>query len=144
MRTALRRLALACLLATGLVVAVAPAADARKVTSRSATGVLPGVDPVGKLKPRERIAKISARTAKGAEIEVFFQIYCFDDQLTVHRRSRTLTGTGHVHGKLRRPRGKSLDCSTDAAVRVRSRPAPPAGERLEPIRLIAVIRAFRR
>lgn len=144
MSSAPRHLGLACLCAASALLAVAPAADARKVTSRSATGVLPGVDPVGKLKPGERVVKIDARSVKGSEIEVFLQIYCFDDQLTVHRRSRTLTGTGRVRGKLRRPPGKGLDCSTDAAVRVRSRPAPASGQRLEPIRITAVIRAFKR
>jgi hypothetical protein len=144
MSTALHRVTVACLCASSALLAVAPAADARKVTSRSATAVLPGVDPVGKLKPGERVVKISARSVKGAGIEVFLQIYCFDDQLAVHRRSRTLEGTGNVRGQLRRPRGTGLDCSANATVRVRSRPSPPAGERLQPIRLTAVIRAFRR
>ena len=143
MQATLRRLILPCLCATSALLAFVPASEARKVNSRSATAILPGVDPTGKLKPRERIAKISARSVKGAEIEVFFQVFCFDDQLKVRRKTHTFKGTGHVHGKLRRPRGRDLDCSASAMVRVTSRPQGAGGE-IPPIRLTAVIRAFRR
>jgi hypothetical protein len=143
MHLSVRRLILPCLCTASALLAFVPASEARKVDSRSATAVLPGVDPTGRLKPRERIAKISARSAKDAEIEVFFQIFCFDDQLQLHRKSRTLEGVGHVRGKLRRPRGRGLGCSASATVRVKSRPQGANGE-IPPIRLTAVIRAFRR
>ena len=66
--------------------------------------MLPSVVLSGSLRDRERMVSVSTRTAANAQIEVFLQVFCFDKQLTVHRRQRTVTGTGQVRVRLRKPR----------------------------------------
>lgn len=144
MTSTVQRMLVSAICAMAVPLAFVSTADGRQVNKRSATGMLPGVDPVGKLKPKERIATVSVRSIKDAEIEVFFQVFCFDAQLVLHRKTKTLKGKEHVAGRLRRPRGKGLDCSTSAMVRVKSRPASPSGGPLPPIRVTAVLRAFKR
>ena len=122
--------------------AVAPAADARRVARKSATAILPGVSPFGKLLPRERVVSVSAHTGPDAQIEVFLQAFCFDKQLRVHRKQRTFTGTGHVRGTVRKPRGYT-DCSASASVSVTSRPLAPSGQQPGPIRLGVALYARR-
>ncbi len=135
---------IALLVACALVVlgAFAPAASARRVERKSATAVLPAVDLFGSLRDRERIVSLSTRTAANAELEVYLQVFCFDSQLRVHRRQRTLTGTGQLRARLRKPRGYT-ECSASASVRVTSRPLPPSGELPAPIRLGAALYAGR-
>jgi hypothetical protein len=134
------------LLATCAVVvlgAVAPAASARRVARKSATAVLPSVFPSGQLRQRERIVRVSAHAGTDAQIEVVLQAFCLDDQLRFHRRQRTFTGTGHVRGRVRRPRGVFQDCTASATVRVRSRPLSPSGQTPAPTRLGAALYARR-
>jgi predicted phage tail protein len=83
--------------------AFAPVASARRVERKSATAVLPAVDLLGRLRDRERIVSLSTSTAADARIEVFLQVFCFDRQLRVHRRQRTLTGTGQLRARLHKP-----------------------------------------
>ena len=119
---------IALLVACGLVMlgAFAPAASARRVERKSATAVLPAVDLFGRLRDRERIVSLSTRTAANAELEVYLQVFCFDSQLRVHRRQRSLTGTGQLRARLRKPRGYT-ECSASASVRVTRRPLSPSG-----------------
>ena len=122
--------------------ALAPSASARRVDRKSATAVLPAVDPFGSLRPRERRVSLSTRTAANAQLEVVLQVFCFDKQLKVHRRQRTVTGTGQLRVRLRKPRGFK-DCSASASVRVTSRPLSPSGQLPAPIRLGAALYAGR-
>jgi hypothetical protein len=122
--------------------AFAPAANARQVKRKSATAVLPAVDLLGRLRDRERIVSLSTSTAANAELEVYLQVFCFDSQLRVHRRQRTLTGTGQLRARLRKPRGYT-ECSASASVRVTRRPLPASGEYPSPIRLGAALYASR-
>jgi hypothetical protein len=137
-----RRVAL--LVACALVVlgAFAPAANARQLKRKSATAVLPAVDLLGRLRDRERIVSLSTSTAADAEIEVFLQVFCFDRQLRVHRRLRTVTGTGQLRARLGKPRGFK-HCSASASVTVTTRPLPPSGELPTPIRVGAALYARR-
>jgi hypothetical protein len=130
------------MVACALVVlgAFAPAASARRVERKSATGVLPDVDLLGRLRDRERIVSLSTSTAANAQIEVYLQAFCFDRQLRVDRRQRTLTGTGQLRARLRKPRGFE-DCSASASVKVTSRPLPASGHLPAPIRLGAAVYA---
>jgi hypothetical protein len=122
--------------------AFTPAANARRVERKSATAVLPAVDLLGRLRDRERIVSLSTSTAADAQIEVFLQVFCFDRQLRVHRRQRTLTGTGQLRARLRKPRGFT-ECSVGASVNVTSRPLLPSGESPGPTRLGAALYARR-
>jgi hypothetical protein len=122
--------------------AFAPAANARQLKRKSATAVLPAVDLLGRLRDRERIVSLSTSTAADAQIEVFLQVFCFDRQLRVHRRQRTLNGTGQLRARLRKPRGFK-NCSASASVSVRSRPLLPSGESPGPTRLGAALYARR-
>jgi hypothetical protein len=135
---------IALMVACALVVlgAFAPAANARRVERKSATAVLPAVDLLGRLRDRERIVSLSTSTAANAEIEVFLQVFCFDKQLRVHRRQRTVTGTGQLRARLRKPRGYT-ECSASASVKVTRRPLPPSGGLPAPIRLGAALYAGR-
>jgi hypothetical protein len=110
------------------------------VKRKSATAVLPAVDLLGRLRDRERIVSLSTSTAADAQIEVFLQVFCFDGQLRVHRRQRTVTGTGHLRVRQRKPRGYK-NCSGSASVNVTSRPLSPSGELPAPIRLGAALYA---
>lgn len=130
---------LCCALALSAVV---PMAEARRVDSRSATGILPKVYPVGRPKPGERTVRIVATSAADARIEATLQVYCFDAQLRVKRRDKVFTGTGRIDQTLKRPRGGGEDCSTSASVRVVSRPQPATG-RIAPIRLTVRLGASR-
>ena len=139
------RIRTAALLATCAIVvlgAVAPAADARRVARKSATAVLPGVSPYGKLRPRERVVSVSAQAGPDAELEVFLQAFCFDRLLQVHRTQRTFNGTGQVRGTVRKPRGYT-DCSASASVRVTSRPLTSSGQQPGPTRLGVALYARR-
>ena len=132
-------LAVACaLVALG---AVAPAAGARQVDRQSDTDLLPAVYPFGKLRNGERIVSLSVRTAADAHIEVTLEAICFDTQRRLHRRTRTLTGTGGLRGRVRRPRGRYRLCTASASVRVRSRPLTDTGDFPPPIRLGAALYA---
>ena len=122
--------------------AFAPAANARQLKRKAATAVLPAVDLLGRLRDRERIVSLSTSTAADAEIEVFLQVFCFDRQLRVHRRMRTVTGTGQLRVRLGKPRGFK-DCSASASVNVTSRPLLPSGESPGPTRLGAALYAGR-
>ena len=139
----LARLALTCACLAATLLALAPAASARRVDRRSASAVLPKVFPVGKVKARERVVRIVATSAAGAQLEAMVQVYCFDEDVKVHRRQKTLSGTGTIDARIRRPRGKGLDCSASADVRVASRPAPPNDEPIAPIRLTVTLSAKR-
>lgn len=118
--------------------AFAPAANARQLKRKAATAVLPAVDLLGRLRDRERIVSLSTSTAADAEIEVFLQVFCFDRQLRVHHRQRTVTGTGQLRARVSKPRGFK-DCSASASVRVTSRPLSPSGQLPAPIRLGAAL-----
>ena len=80
------------MVACALVVlgAFAPAASARRVERKSATGVLPDVDLLGRLRDRERIVSLSTSTAANAQIEVYLQAFCFD-------AAQGLPQTTHTH-----------------------------------------------
>jgi hypothetical protein len=129
-----------CVLAASLV--AAPAASARRVDRDSGWAVLPRADPFGKLRRGERIVRLSVRTAPDASLEALLETFCFDRNLRLHRRRRTLTGTGSLRGVVRRPPGRYRDCSASASVRVTSRPVPGSGE-VPPIRLGAALYARR-
>jgi hypothetical protein len=131
----------ACALA--LLGAVAPGASARPVDRESETALFPAVFPFGDMRKSERIVSLSVRTAADAEIEATVEAICFDRQRRLHRRHRTLTGTGHVRGRVRRPRGRFRLCTASASVRVRSRPLTPTGDVPGPIRLGAALYAGR-
>jgi hypothetical protein len=120
--------------------ALAPVANARRVARKSSIAVLPSVFPSGELLKSERVVRVSARTAANAQLEVFAQVFCFDNQLQVHRRQRTITGTGQVRARLRKP-GAYKDCTASASVEVTSRPLPPSGQLPAPIRLGAALYA---
>jgi hypothetical protein len=137
-----RRVALTVTCALVVLGAFAPATSARRVERKSATAVLPAVDLFGSLRDRERIVSVSTRTTANAHLEVFLQVFCFDKQLRVHRRQRTITGTGQLRTRLRKPRG-FRDCSASASVRVTSRPLPASGQYPAPIRLGAALYARR-
>lgn len=138
----LRRATLILTCVVAALGALAPAANARRVARKSAVAVLPSVYPSGELRKSERIVRVSARTAANAEMEVFVQVFCFDNQLRVHRRKRTVTGTGQVRARLRKP-GAYKDCTASASVEVTSRPLSPSGEVPGPIRLGAALYAGR-
>jgi hypothetical protein len=112
------------------------------VARKSAVAVLPSVFPSGELRKSERFVRVSARTAANAELEVFLQVFCFDNQLRVHRRNRTVTGIGQVRVRLRKP-GAYKDCTASASVEVTSRPLPASGQLPAPIRLGATLYARR-
>ena len=114
----------------------------RQVDARAATGTLPKIAPVGRLKASERSVLLRIRTASDASVEALFQIFCFDKQLRLKRVRRTVRGRGLVTATLKRPRGLGLGCSTDASVRVSSRPAPASGS-LRPVRVGAALYARR-
>jgi hypothetical protein len=137
-----RKIALMVTCALVVLGALAPAASARRVERKSATAVLPAVDLLGRLRDRERIVSLSTSTAANAEIEVYLQVFCFDKQLRVHRKQRTLTGTGQLRARLRKPRGFTK-CSASASVRLTRRPLPPSGELPAPTRLGAALYAGR-
>jgi len=138
-----RRIALIAACALVVLGAFAPVASAaRRVDRKSATAVLPAVDLFGKLRYRERIASLSTSTAANAEIEVYLQVFCFDKQLRVHRRQRTVTGTGKLRARLRKPPGFK-NCSASASVKVTSRPLPASGQYPAAIRLGAAVYAGR-
>jgi len=131
------------LLATCAIVVLgvlAPAASARRVARKSATAVLPSVFPSGHLRKGERTVRVSAHAGPDAQIEVVLQAFCFDNQLQVHRKQRTFTGTGQVQGWVRRPRGFK-DCTASASVAVTSRPLLPSGQSPGPTRLGAALYA---
>jgi hypothetical protein len=133
-------LAAACALAA--LGGLAPAASARSVDRESATAVLPTVSPFGELRKGERIVTLSARTTADAQIEVTLQAMCFD-RLRFRRRQRSFSGTGRVHARIRRPRGRFRDCTASASVRVESRPLTDTGDLPPPIRLGAALYAGR-
>jgi len=139
----MKRTAVSLCIALCALLALAPAASARRVSLRSATEVLPFVNPEGKLRKRERFVKVSARTAKDAKVEAFLQVFCFNRKLKLLRRTKTFKGTGRVTGRVRNPRRKGYSCSASASVRVTSRPTPPQGNP-PPIRLSAALYATRR
>jgi hypothetical protein len=121
--------------------ALAPAASARRVARKSATAVLPSVFPSGRLRAGERVVSVSTHAGPDAQIEVVLQAFCLDNNLRFHRRQRTFTGTGAVHGQVRRPRGRFQDCTASASVRVTSRPLSPSGQTPGPTRLGAALYA---
>ena len=137
-----RAIASLCI-ATAILLALAPAAGARRVALRSATGITPLVTPTSRIRKTERVVKLSARSVSGAKIEAFVQVFCFNKNLRLYRKTKTVTGVGRVTTKVRRPRGKGLSCTADANVRVTSRPAPVSGP-VPPIRLSAALYATRR
>ena len=139
----MKRTAVSLCIAACALLALAPAASARRVALRSATAVLPAVDPTGKLRKRDRVVRVNARSAKDAKIEVFLQAFCFNRKLKLLRKTKTFKGTGYVTGKVRKPRRKGFTCSTSASVKVTSRPTPPQGD-VPPIRLSAALYATRR
>jgi hypothetical protein len=120
--------------------ALAPAASARRIYRHSATGIVPALDPFKHLKKRDRVVRVSARSRADAKIEAFLQVFCFDKNLRVHTKRRTFRGTGRVTGKVRRPKGKGLSCSTSASVKVTSRSTPPTGP-VPPVRLSVALYA---
>jgi hypothetical protein len=119
----------------------APGASARPVDRESERALLPAVFPFGDMRKGERIVSLSARTAADAQIDVTLEAICLDGRNRVHRRQRTLTGTGQVGGRVRRPRGRFRLCTASASVRVRSRPLTPTGDVPPPIRLGAALYA---
>jgi hypothetical protein len=140
-RSQIRVLASLCI-AAGVLCALAPVAGARRVYLRSASGITPQVNPYARLKKRDRVVRISARSAADAKIEAFVQVFCFDRKNRVFTKRKTFTGTGRVTGKLRRPKRKRLSCSTSASVKVTSRSAPLQGP-IPPVRLSAALYASR-
>ena len=121
----------------------APGASARPVDRESETAVLPAVFPFGDMRKGERIVSLSARTAADAEIEVTLEAICLTRGHRLQRRQRTITGTGQVRGRVRRPPGRFQLCTASASVRVRSRPLTPTGDLPRPIRLGAALYAGR-
>ena len=138
----LRRAALILTCAIVALGALVPVANARRVARKAAVAVLPSVYPSGELRRNERVVRVSAHTAANAQMEVFVQVFCFDKQLRVHRRKRTVTGTGQVRARLRKP-GTYKNCTASASVEVTSRPLPPSGQLPAPIRLRAALYARR-